>query len=99
TAVQWFWIFFIGMGVFLVSYPCWNLGVKKGNFTLLALLSYFTPLISVLFLITFGEAEPSLSLLLACFFIILSSTFRVVLGKLFKPLRLLQKYKNKTACY
>ncbi|MGM0440316.1 MAG: DMT family transporter, partial [Chlamydiota bacterium] len=33
TAVQWFWIFFIGMGVFLVSYPCWNLGVKKGNFT------------------------------------------------------------------
>lgn len=32
-----------------ISYSCWEVGIQKGNLLLLAILSYFTPLLSVLF--------------------------------------------------
>lgn len=41
----------------------WDVGIRRGNRLLLAVFAYATPLISALFLITFGYAEATLSLL------------------------------------
>jgi drug/metabolite transporter (DMT)-like permease len=41
----------------------WDVGIRRGNRLLLAVFAYATPMVSALFLIAFGYAQPSLALL------------------------------------
>jgi drug/metabolite transporter (DMT)-like permease len=58
------WVFLFLLGGLRISYALWDYGMKKGNVTLLASMSYFLPLISSVFLISFGErpAHPLIGL-------------------------------------
>lgn len=62
---EWPLLLFMGIGVAGISFPLWDFGIKKGNFKLLGILSYFVPLLSVMFLIFAGVTQFSSSLLIA----------------------------------
>lgn len=50
------------MGAFMATaYSCWNHGIQKGNLTLLAVASYFTPVLSVLLASVWLSTAPSKS--------------------------------------
>jgi drug/metabolite transporter (DMT)-like permease len=49
------WIFLLLLGSLRISYALWDYGMKKGNVTLLASMSYFLPFLSSVFLILAGE--------------------------------------------
>ena len=53
----------------------WDYGVKHGNLPLLGVLSYLTPMISVILLVVFGFTQPTGSLALACGLIVIASLF------------------------
>jgi drug/metabolite transporter (DMT)-like permease len=57
-------------GVFGLAYMLWDTSVRTGNFKLLNLLAYFTPIMSVTFLVLAGKQDFSLYLVLACFWVI-----------------------------
>lgn len=43
------------------AYPCWNHGIQHGNLTVLAIMSYFTPVLSVLLASLWLEITPGTS--------------------------------------
>lgn len=45
-----------------LAYYCWDIGVKKGNYRLLSILSYGNPILSINFLVMFGVVVPSMTL-------------------------------------
>jgi drug/metabolite transporter (DMT)-like permease len=57
-----FWILFIGIGPIGLAYHWWELGIKRGNVHLIAVLSYFIPVGSALLIgLLFREAlNPAL---------------------------------------
>ncbi|MEC7839365.1 MAG: EamA family transporter [Chlamydiota bacterium] len=67
------WVVLISMGALShgLAYAFWDTGVKKGNFKLLSIMSYGTPIASIFFLVLFGFAEmtPSLGIAATLFFI------------------------------
>jgi drug/metabolite transporter (DMT)-like permease len=65
------WLAVIGLGLMPVgaAFYAWDQGVKHGNIQVLGAASYAAPLLSTLVLIASGHAQPSLSILAACFFI------------------------------
>ncbi len=65
TNTQLFCILFMGIGVLGLSQALWLKGVSHGYLSLVSLLPYLVPILSILLLIFFGKSEPSLSLLLA----------------------------------
>ena len=65
-------------GIFGLAYMLWDTSVRTGNFKLLSLLAYFTPIMSVTFLVLAGKQDFSLYLVLACFWVICG----VVVGSL-----------------
>lgn len=71
TSEQWLAMITMGLTTQGLAYFCWDYGVKRGDFKLLNVLSYSNPIVSVLLLIVFGYAEPSLALLSACVLITL----------------------------
>lgn len=58
-------LIFMGIATHCLAYFFWDYGIKKGNFKLLSILSYFNPIISILILILLGFAKPSYALCLA----------------------------------
>lgn len=58
------WIAVILLGIFRVSYICWDYAMRHGNVIFLASLSYFLPLISSLFLVmmNLGPHKPGVAL-------------------------------------
>jgi len=67
---QWLAILALGAGPVGAAFFLWDYGVKHGNIQLLGTLSYGTPLLSALVLISTGEAEASLATISACILII-----------------------------
>jgi drug/metabolite transporter (DMT)-like permease len=62
------WVTLISMGVLTqgLAYMLWNHGVHYGNYRLLSILSYSSPIISIFLLIIFGFANLTPQLLMAC---------------------------------
>jgi drug/metabolite transporter (DMT)-like permease len=63
-------ILFIGFSTSGTAYFLWDYGVKHGNFKLLSNLSYGNPIISILLLALFHQAQLTAALLFACFFVV-----------------------------
>lgn len=67
---QWVWILLLGIGPVGGAFYCWDAGVKHGNKTLLASLSFLTPVMSSLFLTVFGVIAFSPYLVMSLLFIL-----------------------------
>lgn len=63
----------LGLGPVGGAFYLWDVGMKHGNIRLLGTYAYFTPLASTILLIAFTNEKSSLSVWLACVFIILGS--------------------------
>lgn len=70
----WVGLIGLGLGPVGIAFFTWDYGVKHGNLPLLGVLSYSTPLISVLLLVLFGLTQPSPALWWACGLIVAGST-------------------------
>lgn len=62
-------VFFLGLASG-VAYIFWTYATQKGNFRLLGVLAYFTPVISMSFLVGCGKEPMSTVLILACMLVI-----------------------------
>ena len=63
----------LGLGPVGGAFYLWDYGVKNADIKLLGSISYFTPLLSTFILVSLGYANFTLSITLACIFIILGS--------------------------
>ncbi|WP_019938948.1 EamA family transporter [Bordetella sp. FB-8] len=59
---QWLAILLLGIGPAGLAFLAWDHATKHGNMPLLAALSYFAPLISILLLVAAGRAQASIPL-------------------------------------
>ncbi len=66
-------IVFIGLGPVGGAFFVWDYGVKNGDIQLLGSLSYFTPLLSTILLITFSLSKSSSTIWIACLLIVFGS--------------------------
>jgi len=66
-------IFVLGLGPVGGAFFVWDYGVKKGDIQILGTLSYATPLLSTLLLISLGLAKANSSIWLSCFLIVFGS--------------------------
>ncbi len=73
NSAQWLAVLGLGLGPLGLAFFAWDYGIKKGNIQLLGVLSYATPLISTLMLITFTNIQASTSIYLACSAIVLGA--------------------------
>lgn len=62
-------VFFLGLASG-VAYIFWTYATQKGNFKLLGVLAYFTPVISMSFLVVCGKEPMSMVLVVACILVI-----------------------------
>lgn len=60
----------LGAGPMGLSFYCWDAAVKKGDPRVIASMSYFTPLLSTLLLITFTDSQFSKQIFLAMLLIV-----------------------------
>lgn len=60
-------------GTCALAYSCWDLAMQKGNLTLVAALSYFTPLLSILVAALWLGVSPDISMLEGCVLVVLGS--------------------------
>jgi drug/metabolite transporter (DMT)-like permease len=65
TAGQWLAIMALGIGPVGAAFYAWDIGMKRGDIRVLGAASYATPLLSTLFLILAGFAQPSASIAIA----------------------------------
>lgn len=63
----------LGLGPVGGAFFVWDNAVKNGDIQLIGSLSYAIPLLSTFLLVLLGLSEPSTSIWLACFFIVLGS--------------------------
>ncbi len=63
---QWLAVVALGLGPVGAAFFTWDIGMKRGNIRFLGVFSYGAPLISVLLLILFRDAEATISVGLAC---------------------------------
>ena len=71
----WVGVIGLGLGPVGLAFFTWDYGVKHGNLPLLGVLSYLTPMISVILLVVFGFTQPTGSLALAGGLIVIASLF------------------------
>ncbi|MFN3234175.1 MAG: DMT family transporter [Gammaproteobacteria bacterium] len=69
---QWVALIIMGFTTQGLAYFFWDYGVKGGNFKLLSVLSYGTPIASVALLVLFGVTKNSGNLMIACLLVTLS---------------------------
>lgn len=70
TAAEWWAVLALGLGPVGAAFFVWDYGTKHGHIQVLGALSYAAPLLSTLLLIAFGRAEASMTVGLACLFIV-----------------------------
>jgi drug/metabolite transporter (DMT)-like permease len=70
TATEWLALAALGIGPVGAAFYLWDVGVKRGDIRLLGVGSYAAPLLSTLFLVLAGYAEPTAALALACALIV-----------------------------
>lgn len=59
TPMHWAGVLGLGLGPVGIAFFAWDHGIKHGNISLLGVLAYSAPLISVVLLVLAGMAEPS----------------------------------------
>lgn len=67
---EWLVLLYMGVGPVGAAFFVWDHGVKHGSIKMLGTLSYLTPLLSTLLLVSFGKAQASPHLAWACGLII-----------------------------
>jgi drug/metabolite transporter (DMT)-like permease len=65
-ATQWLAVAALGVGPVGAAFYLWDVGVKRGDIRLLGVGSYAAPVLSTLFLVLAGYAEPTFTLAAAC---------------------------------
>ena len=65
------WLAVLGLGLMPVgaAFYAWDYGVKRGDIRVLGAGSYLAPVLSTLFLVAAGFAEPTLNIIAACLLI------------------------------
>ena len=66
---QWLAILGLGLGPVGFAFHLWDIGVKRGDLSVLGAVSYAAPLLSTLILVAAGRAEPGPALWAACLLI------------------------------
>jgi drug/metabolite transporter (DMT)-like permease len=66
----WLAVLALGLGPVGIAFFVWDYGVKRGDIQVLGALAYASPLISTLLLVSFGRAEASAALAIACLLIV-----------------------------
>ena len=84
TAAQWSALVALGLGPVGLAFYLWDVGVKRGDIRLLGVCSYAAPVLSTLFLVLAGYAEPSLALALACALIVAGALAATLLPDKFR---------------
>lgn len=74
TMYDWMLLLFIGIVTLTFSFWMWSRGVQSGHFNFLSVVSYATPLLSVIFLIVFEKVEFKANVIVACQLVILGGT-------------------------
>ncbi|CCQ09229.1 Permease of the drug/metabolite transporter (DMT) superfamily [Pseudoalteromonas luteoviolacea B = ATCC 29581] len=73
TYSQWLGILLLGLGPVGGAFYLWDIGLKQGNRTLLALGSFFTPVLSAMALASVGQNPWSISILVALILIVVGA--------------------------
>ncbi|MBV9555836.1 MAG: EamA family transporter [Pseudolabrys sp.] len=68
-AIQWLAVIALGLGPVGIAFYAWDVGVKRGDIRLLGVASYSAPILSTLFLVLAGYAEPRATLWVAALMI------------------------------
>ncbi|WP_137169987.1 DMT family transporter [Marinomonas sp. FW-1] len=74
-ASTWIAILGLGLGPVGVAFFCWDFGVKKGNLSLLGVLSYTAPALSTAWLGLFTDAQLTIGQIIACLLITAGALF------------------------
>jgi drug/metabolite transporter (DMT)-like permease len=69
-ATQWLAILGLGIGPMGAAFFLWDIGMKRGDVSLLGVASYAAPVLSTLTLVAAGFAEPTRTLALSCALIV-----------------------------
>ena len=80
-AVEWSALLALGLGPVGAAFYLWDIGVKRGDIRLLGVGSYAAPVLSTLFLVLAGYAEPTLALALACALIVAGALVATLLTR------------------
>ncbi len=75
----WIAILGLGLGPVGVAFFCWDFGVKRGNLSLLGVLSYIAPALSTAWLGLFTEAELTQAQIIACLLVTFGALFASVM--------------------
>ena len=70
SIVPWIGIVGLGLGPIGAAYFLWDVGMKKGDVSLLGVASYAAPVLSTVVLVATGYAEPTAALAIACALIV-----------------------------
>jgi drug/metabolite transporter (DMT)-like permease len=65
-ATSWLALAGLGLGPVGAAFLLWDIGMKRGDVSLLGVLSYASPVISTVLLVALGFAEPAWTLAVAC---------------------------------
>jgi drug/metabolite transporter (DMT)-like permease len=68
-AAEWLAVLGLGLGPVGAAFYVWDVGMKRGDIRVLGAASYAAPVLSTIFLVLAGYAEPTLSLLVAAILI------------------------------
>jgi drug/metabolite transporter (DMT)-like permease len=68
-ATEWLAVLGLGLGPVGAAFYVWDVGMKRGDIRVLGAASYAAPVLSTIFLVLAGYAEPTLSLLVAAILI------------------------------
>ena len=79
TTSTWAAIFALGLGPVGIAFFCWDFGVKRGNLSLLGVLSYTTPALSTGWLVLLTDEILTQAQLIACLMITLGALFASVM--------------------
>ncbi|MBJ7553214.1 DMT family transporter [Marinomonas spartinae] len=71
----WVAVIGLGLGPVGIAFFCWDMGVKRGNLSLLGVLSYTAPALSTAWLGLFGHQTPTDTQVVACVMITASALF------------------------
>jgi drug/metabolite transporter (DMT)-like permease len=66
----WIALMVLGLGPVGAAFLLWDIGMKRGDISLLGVFAYASPLLSTVFLVVLGLAESTFSLAVACALII-----------------------------
>lgn len=73
TPMAWAAVIALGIGPVGLAFFLWDIGMKRGDMSLLGAASYLAPLLSTLILLAAGRTDPSVSLAFGCLAITLGA--------------------------